>query len=656
MNKRIPITIPFEDDELLTSWELRMAKANLYNNRNDFSKEWSKGQLLARDSFGFSRDLLLGSFYKDNQFMVYEKHSLYPFFAPFFNKQKQEKILYAQRTGFDKESPIGKWGLNVPSYKYCPECAKEDPRIYLHRAHQLPGVDVCHLHGCRLIKLDKKYNGEEMFNIVMGEEPNYFIEPIDVAHAQFAKEFMDSAFDITVKDIHKMIEIRVKELKLETIDSVRTIFSMDHKPIYDRDAKYILSNPQLLSEKFLMKNLITIFGDMFNFKRIYKRYIKKEAPKVLPEEIVKQGYELISPYKRNLMEIRHKGCGQSFLITEHGLKELSLRCPDCTNLTNKELYERMFNSIANNEFTLLSPFKGIGQKVKIKHSCGHKFKSNPIEFYYNERGCPKCLSRLTLDRAQEKVDQVDPTWKVLNYTTLENKAEFLHTTCNHTVERRFADFLRKGMSCPTCKKLEKKSKTPEFVEKMKGLVEDEYELVGDFMGDRRPVKIRHNTCGLVTEYPRASYFLNGQRCPLCHGTISQNDISAYVSARSKGAYMVSGFLPSKDLEILNTVTDEVYTLKKKLVLQELARPTASEILPCNTNEDIERPISVGGKFFKELQKHFSGKAFKARDIMDRGWTKNQTQRNLRRLMSLDLVKKDEGFYSLVQDYKIEDKD
>lgn len=618
MKKRIPITIPFEDDELLTSWELRMAKANLYNNRNDFSKEWSKGQLLARDSFGFSRDLLLGSFYKDNQFMVYEKHSLYPFFAPFFNKQKQEKILYAQRTGFDKESPIGKWGLNVPSYKYCPECAKEDPRIYLHRAHQLPGVEVCHLHGCRLIKLDKKYNGEEMFNIVMGEEPSYFIEPIDVAHAQFAKEFMDSAFDITVKDIHKMIEIRVKELKLETIDDIRMIFSMDHKPIYDRDAKYILSSPQLLSEKFLMKNLITIFGDMFTFKRIYKRYVKKETPKILPEEILKQGYELISPYKRNIMEIRHKGCGQSFLITEHGLKELSLRCPDCTNLTNKELYERMFNSIANNEFTLLSPFKGMGQKVKIKHSCGHKFESNPIDFYYNERGCPKCLSRLTQDEAQEKVDQVDPTWKVLKYTTLEDRAEFLHTTCNHTVERRFADFLRKSMSCPTCKKLEKKSKTPDFEKKIKDLVGDEYELVGEFVSNRQPVKIKHIPCGYTHKFPRASYFLKGQRCPICERAILKKDLKKYVYEKTDGQYKIIEKQPYDYVVVKDMIKDEEMRLKSKLLVQELNRQSESAIIGALDKADIDKPISQLGKFLQMIRRDYKDRAFTTKEIIDTG--------------------------------------
>lgn len=655
MNNNIPICIPLEDDELLFSWVNRLYRANLFDSKKELEMAFNRGQSIYRDGFGLSRDLFLSSVYDHQLRDFFLKSTLYSFFAPFYNKQKQEKVLSVARKGISKGSPLSHLGCEVKTLKYCPKCVAEDSILHLRRGHQLPGVEVCYEHGCRLVELDKKYNGNDMENINFEWEPSYKRTDLEMKHAMFAKDFMDEAFDLDFDGLIKILKIRLDELNIKTVEDVMELYSEKDMRISESNAKYLVSSPQSLSEDFLERNLVVFFDYIGGFRRIYKEHFAKEEEKTSPHSLGVKGYELVGPYKKNLLEIKHKDCGKSFLITEYGLRDIGFRCPDCTKLSNEEAYDKMFHSIYGDEFSLLTPYKGPKKKVKIKHSCGHIFEAEPNDFYYNGRGCPNCRARLSKEEAQTKINAVDPTYELINYSTVDSQATFLHKICGKTVKRRFSDFLRKKMCCPHCLEEELKSKTPIFKKWLEDLVGDEYELVGDYMGNRRPVKIRHKSCGLVTEYPRASYFLNGQRCPLCHGTISQDDISAYVSARSRGAYSVSGFLPSKDLEILNTVTDEVYTLKKKLVLQELARPTASEILPCNTNEDIKRPISVGGRFFKELQEFFDGKTFKPRDIMDRGWTKNQTQQNLRRLISLGLVERNNGIYRLVQDYKTEDK-
>ncbi len=648
MNKKLPISIPLEDDELLFSWVNRLYKANLFDSKKEFEKAFNKGQSIYRDGFGLCRDLILASAYENQLRDVFLKSTLYPFFAPFYNKQKQEKVLSVARCGVTKDSPLSYLGCEVGTLKYCPKCVEEDSKLYLHRAHQLPGVKVCHKHGCRLVELDKAYNDNDIENIQFDWEPSFKHTDEEMKHAVFVKDFMNEAFDLDFNGLIAILKIRLKELNINTEEDAINFFSEREINLKDLAAKLLVSSPHLLSKVFLEENLYLFFNSIKDFRRLYKEILDIEFS---PHSFSDNNYELIGPYKKNLLEVKHKGCGKSFLITEHGLLEIGFRCPDCTKLSNEEAYDKMFKSIAGSDYTLLTPYVRPKSKVKVMHSCGHEFEVAPNDFYFNGRGCPKCRVRLSKEAAQYKVNLVDPSYELIDYTTSDSTATFLHKTCGHTIKRRFTDFLRKNMSCPYCSEKRQKRKTPIFKNWLKDLVGDEYELVGDYMGDRRPVKIRHNNCGLVTEYPRAAYFLKGQRCPLCHGAVSQDDIRAYVSARSNGAYTVMRFLPSNDLEILNVITDDVYTLKKKLVLQELARPTMSEFLPCHANENIKRPISVGGKFFRQIQNLYNGKSFRIKDLTELGWSYSQASKQIKRLICLGLVKKEHGAYRLVQNYK-----
>lgn len=652
MNNKIPITIPFEEDELLYSWVYRLYKANLYHSRINFEEDYFKGQPIHVDGFGFSRGLLLSSRFNKKQERVFTEHTLYPFFAIFYNKEKQEKILHLQREGFEKDSPVSFFNEEVKEIRYCPECMKEAGRKYLKRAHQLPGVKVCYKHMCKLETLEKKYNREEMKKL--DEIPlitdDYYIATIpELQHANFMKDILDEAFDMTREDLNLMVLKRLKALYLTEKEDVLEFFRSYDVKITNHQAGCLLKRPEDLSEEFLQTIITPLFSSIDVFKALYEEIDKPSFNEELILRLKSEGYELVSPYKKNIMEIHHNECDTSFLITEHGLKA-GIRCPFCQKLSKQELYELLF-ATKGDEFELLSPYEGSKNKIRVRHSCGHEFETNPNKFYYDNGGCPSCRGKLSLEEAQEKVDKVDPTYEVLDYNNLESKATFLHKVCGYKVERRFADFLRKGMTCPYCKKQAVMSKTPEFEKKMEKLVGHDYELETPFMGKRQPIKIKHKACGLTHEYKRAAYFLGGQRCPLCHGQISNDQISNYVKDRSFGNFIVTDFLPNKELEILNTVTEEKMVLKKKLVLQELEKPEISQIFTCIKDERVKRPMSLGGEILKALKENFNNKdPFNIKDVESLGFTRKQATSTIRRLIDLGLIHKKNKVYYLVQDY------
>ena len=62
-------------------------------------------------------------------------------------------------------------------------------------------------------------------------------------------------------------------------------------------------------------------------------------------------------------------------------------CYYCENRHN--LNTQGFSSTLSSEYTLLSEYKGLDEKVLVKHSCGFVWSVVPRKLY-NYRGCPKC--------------------------------------------------------------------------------------------------------------------------------------------------------------------------------------------------------------------------------------------------------------------------
>lgn len=111
-------------------------------------------------------------------------------------------------------------------------------------------------------------------------------------------------------------------------------------------------------------------------------------------EISNGEYEFISKYKCNNKPIilRHISCEHEFETTYSLFISLGIRCPLCSGnhrLSHEEFVKKV-NRLVGNEYSVLSQFKGVGRKIKMKHIvCGHEYLVTPFDFNRGRR-CPKC--------------------------------------------------------------------------------------------------------------------------------------------------------------------------------------------------------------------------------------------------------------------------
>ncbi|MDX1700557.1 MAG: TnsD family Tn7-like transposition protein, partial [Melioribacteraceae bacterium] len=88
------------------------------------------------------------------------EHTIYPFYSPFLSKKRQQEVI--QDVQGDGKALYTRLGIVAGSIckknglYYCPRCAKSDleryGEPYIHREHQLQGIDICAHHELRLKK------------------------------------------------------------------------------------------------------------------------------------------------------------------------------------------------------------------------------------------------------------------------------------------------------------------------------------------------------------------------------------------------------------------------------------------------------------------------------------------------------------------------
>lgn len=98
------------------------------------------------------RSMPLGHLYTADELI--DKHTLFPFYAPFLAKNRARLIREIMR--LDDSAQVGprvtraRQGKKAIYLRYCLECAREDRasfgETYWHRLHQLHGVDACSRH------------------------------------------------------------------------------------------------------------------------------------------------------------------------------------------------------------------------------------------------------------------------------------------------------------------------------------------------------------------------------------------------------------------------------------------------------------------------------------------------------------------------------
>lgn len=185
--------------------------------------------------------------------------------------------------------------------------------------------------------------------------------------------------------------------------------------------------------------------------------------------------------------------------------------------SHREFVREIYN-LFGCEYSILDIYYNSKQKVKIRHNkCGHIYKTLP-SVILEGHGCKKCSdSKRTMSDSEFKKKVKDLTGKEYTpldkYKTSRIKIKFKHNKCGHEWEISPNNFFR-GKRCPKCMITREPKKHETFIEEVYKLVDEEYEILGEYKKAKTKIKIKHNTCGNVYEVA-PDKFLRGRRCPEC---------------------------------------------------------------------------------------------------------------------------------------------
>jgi len=200
----------------------------------------------------------------------------------------------------------------------------------------------------------------------------------------------------------------------------------------------------------------------------------------------------------------------------------------------------------NSKCELLSEFVEIeraGEKINLRCECGREF---PVAFnkfrFSNKRQCNICGKNNTKEKLKLSFEYVDNYIKEHNCTLLSTEYINIDSPldirceCGNPFTTTFFRFKDGKTLCDECASIIRNKKLTKTISKFKqevfDLVGDEYTVVGDYIGAKTHILMRHNICG--TEYPvTPTNFLTGYRCPHCHQSKAEAITDIYLKKNNQ---------------------------------------------------------------------------------------------------------------------------
>lgn len=183
-------------------------------------------------------------------------------------------------------------------------------------------------------------------------------------------------------------------------------------------------------------------------------------------ELVKTEYTVLGTYTGNKAKIlvKHNTCGHEYYISPYNFKKGN-RCRKCVakrkgiknSKTHKQFIEE-FYSLDNVEYKILSEYRGIKSKIKVKHTtCGSEYYSRADVLLRGSK-CKECLhkryskenKKSTSTYAKEIENSTQREYTLISeYVNVNTKVKIRHNECNHEYEV-FPYLFQRGRRCPKC--------------------------------------------------------------------------------------------------------------------------------------------------------------------------------------------------------------
>lgn len=603
MNK-LPIVIPLEEDELLGSWIYRLARANLITDIDTFIRTYVRAAPYKRNYIKCNELEEFIPFYKalDTKIPMSDlflQTTCYAGIAPFISSGQQiTRLNHAFRKTYHNTHISNVGQPLTAKLHWCEQCQQEELNTkgfwYYHRAHQLPGVKVCHKHGS-LLKVftgwkGQEFNSDASFEISKANAPTEIMQQ----YAVFFKKLLDLAPDGSYETIRKIIRLEIAKLpcfnsKSDFKEMQAEMAGRGMDRMFTEDLDTFFNKSLLYRFAPTIENLASMSLFLFGSAEAFVDRLHSFPCNEFQERLEKDGYELIGPYKNNIVQLRHE-CGIEFCTTTEGFAN-GWSCPKCdSRKREQEILENLISYIDGGSYKPLLNYQGMNTKIEFLHTdCRKTTSMTPLDLLLSGKRC-QCQATPRKQALIEKLNE-NSDFQLIQYADKHGHLTIRHLLCGQTFAVSYNYFIS-NMRCPHCESgvqagIKKRMSADHLRERIMAIVGDEYSLESTDVKSRKTVKIRHNKCGFTQAYNPGA-FLMGRRCSHCRSWVSIKKKEAMIPYLSNGEYEVLSISKDSMCEIRNTQSHQILKMQWEYIVQELIRPTPSPVLPCkNPNRAIE---------------------------------------------------------------------
>jgi hypothetical protein len=131
------------------------------------------------------------------------------------------------------------------------------------------------------------------------------------------------------------------------------------------------------------------------------------------------------------------------------------KCKECTGATMQKTTEQVKEEFLEHSITLLSEYINYCSLVKVRYDCGFEVKRTYSNIIKSKYKCPHCVragyGRDTEQLRNEIDDITNGEYSLLSeYKTMNDKVTIKHNKCGHVYEITPHNFLDAGNRCPKC--------------------------------------------------------------------------------------------------------------------------------------------------------------------------------------------------------------
>lgn len=186
-------------------------------------------------------------------------------------------------------------------------------------------------------------------------------------------------------------------------------------------------------------------------------------------------------------------------------------------LTQREFIDRV-KKIGNGEYTVLGEYKTNRSPVLTRHEvCGYEWEMNPGNFYRGRR-CPSCNGtgkKITQEDFENRIkEQSREEYIVIGEYIGRKKPVLIKHKKCGQAWMVRPEDFYKGCRCPSCYNMSLRITQKEFENRIEEQGNGEYTVIGKYQGIKEPVLTKHNLCGYEWGLI-PDIFFRGHMCPSC---------------------------------------------------------------------------------------------------------------------------------------------